>query len=119
MGRKVPGPGMDHGDRGMMLEQQKGHGFPDDRTAANDDGFFAFEVVTDLLEHPQDTLRGARQKTGVAGQKTAEILRMQAVHVFLRINGLQDPLAIQVWGQRELDQDAVDIVLSIEVLDEL
>ena len=44
----------------------------------------------------------------------ADILRMKAVNILARIDGVDDALRIDMLGQRQLHQDAVDPVVGIE-----
>src|SRR5467141_1148576 len=43
---------------------------------------------------------------------------MEAVHVFSGVDGFQDALGIHLRGRRKLNQDAVDVVIAIQVFDD-
>jgi hypothetical protein len=61
----------------------------------------------------------ASDESGAIGDELAEIHGMEAVDVFVSRDGFEDALGIDLWGKRELDKDAVDVVVIVEVGDEL
>ena len=44
---------------------------------------------------------------------------METVDVFCGIDGFENALGIDLLGKRELDEDAVDVVVGVEITDEL
>jgi hypothetical protein len=62
---------------------------------------------------------GASDESGAIGDELAEIHGMEAVDVFVRRDGFEDALGIDLWGKRELDKDAINVVVIVEVGDEL
>ena len=53
-------------------------------------------------------------KPGSAGHEPPGIHRMEAVDVLGRIDGLDHGLGVDLWRQRKLHQDAVDLRIGIE-----
>src|SRR5437867_12370220 len=40
---------------------------------------------------------------------------MESVHVFCGVNGLQDALGVNLWRKRELNEDAVHVVVAVQI----
>jgi len=55
----------------------------------------------------------AGDQAGTSADEAAEIDGMEAVHVFGGIDGFQDALGINLRGERELNQNAVNVVVAI------
>ena len=62
---------------------------------------------------------------GVAGGRNrearhpaADVIGMEAVHVLVRVDALQDLLGVDLLGQRQLHQDAGDLGVGIEFIDQ-
>ena len=54
----------------------------------------------------------------MSGQQAAEVVRVQAVHVFLRRNAFNHDRRCKLGGQRQLHQDAMHARIGIEPVDE-
>ena len=42
---------------------------------------------------------------------------MKSVDVLGRIDGFQDALGVDLWGKRELNEDAVNIIVAVQIID--
>src|SRR6202030_4497816 len=62
--------------------------------------------------------RSAGDQAGASADEAAEIDGMKTVHVFGGIDGFEDALGIHLRGKRKLDENAVDVVVAIQVFDD-
>jgi hypothetical protein len=60
----------------------------------------------------------AGNEAGTAADEAAEIDGMKAVDVLGRIDGFEDALGVHLWRKRELDEDAVNVIIAVEILDD-
>ena len=63
--------------------------------------------------------RSARNKRGKAAGKTPDIERMEPIHILGWIDGRDDFVRIDLLWQRQLHQDAVDLLVGIELGDQI
>ncbi len=110
---------MTDGDGSVGVHQQKGHGLADDVTATEHDGVGAFDRDLIAAKNLHAAGGGAGDESGAIGDELAEIHGMEAVNVFVRRDRFENALGIDLRGKWELDEDAVDIVVIIEIGDEL
>src|SRR6266851_5722224 len=110
--------GMADGDGGVGVHEEKGHGFADDVAAAEDNGVGAFDLDFVALQNFHAAGGSAGDQAGAPADEAAEIDGMETVHVFGGINGFQNALGIDLRGKRKLDEDAVDVVVAIQVFDD-
>ena len=92
---------------------------PDQLRAADDDGLGALQVdalVGEQLHHPG---RGAGNEPGRAVGEQAGVGRRQPVDVLGRVDRRDDPVGVDLAGQRKLDEDPVDAASSPEPGDKL
>jgi hypothetical protein len=62
---------------------------------------------------------GHERIRGIAGRKLADVNVMKAIDVLRRCDRLRYPLFVQVIGQRQLHENAVDTLILIERRDEI
>src|SRR5579872_5336819 len=106
--------GMANGHGGVGVEQQHGYGLADDIAAANDDGFLSADRnVAALQNFHASGGRAGHQARALRG-KVADVHGMEAVHVFGGIDGEENFLGVHVRGQRQLNQNSVNIVADVE-----
>mmetsp|Transcript_15525 Transcript_15525/g.33698 ORF Transcript_15525/g.33698 Transcript_15525/m.33698 type:complete len:222 (-) Transcript_15525:405-1070(-) len=114
-------PGVHHGDGGIAVLEQQGRWQAHDVGAAHHHGPLAGNGDLVALQQLNAALGCAGHEQGVApphGQ-AADVLGVEAVHILLDADGVQDGLLVDVLGQRQLDQDAVDLGVSVVPLDHL
>ena len=73
---------MANGDGGVLLQEHQSHGFAHNIAAAYDDSVFAFEGVTNALEHLHATVRGARPKAFHTCHQCASAGDVKSVYIF-------------------------------------
>ena len=69
-------------------------------------------------EHLHDAGGGAGLQAGLAALQAAYVDGVEAVDVFVGRDGFEEEFGVDVCGQGELDEDAVDFVAGIEFGDE-
>ncbi len=113
-GFQVGGGTVAQGDRGVFLQQHQRHGLADDVAAANHHGMLAAQIVADAVQHLHAAIRRAGPEARLAHHQGAGAGDVETVHVFCRCNRFNDFLRINVRGQRQLHQDAVDGGVLVE-----
>ena len=103
----------------VLVEQQHRDGLAHDVAAAHDHCVLAGDGNAAALENLDDSGGRAGRERRPAGQQTACIHGMKAVDVLGGIDGVEQGLGIDLRGQRQLDQNAVDLVAPVELGDEL
>ena len=106
------------GDGRVLVQQQHGDGLADDVAAADDDGVLAGDGNVAALENLDDSGGRAGRERGTAGLQAAGVDGMKAVDIFLGRDGIEQRLGVDLRGQRQLDEDAVDVVAGVELGDE-
>ena len=109
---------MRNGYGGVLVQQELRDGQAHDVAAADHHGALAGERDAGLLEHLDDPLRGAGQHAGLLLPEGGDVQRMEAVHVLLAADGLDDLRFADVPGQGQLHQDAVHLGIGVEVADQ-
>ena len=109
--------GMADGDGGVGVHEEKRHGFADDVAAAEDHGVGAFDRDFVAAQNFHAAGGSAGHQAGASADEAAEIDRMETVHVFGGIDGFEDALGIHLRGKRKLNQDAVHVVVAIQIVD--
>jgi hypothetical protein len=99
------------------LQQHQRHGFAHNVAAADDHGVFAAQVVADAVEHLHAAVRRAGPKTGHARHQGTGTGDVKAVHVLGRADGFDHLLRVDVCGQGQLHQDAVDRWVVVQCFD--
>ena len=123
-GGQIAGARMGDRHRAMAREQELRHRLADDVRAADDDSLHAGEHraqrLAGLVEHDHRAGRraGHERPAHLADRKQADIDRMEAVDVLLRVDRLEHPRRTDVPGQRQLHQNAVHRRIGVERLDE-
>ena len=115
---EIPGLGVANRHGGVFVQQQDRHGLAHNVAAAHDDGVLTGDGNVAALENLDHARRRAGRERRAAGKQAARIDGMKSVHVFRRIDRIQQTLGVDVRGQRKLDQDAVDLVARVELSDQ-
>ncbi len=99
------------------MHEEKRHGFADNVAPAQDDGIGAFDLDVVAAQDFHAARGRARDKAGAPADEAAEIDGVEAVDVFRRIDRFQDALGVHLWGKRELNQNAVNIIVAVQIFD--
>src|SRR3990167_2534243 len=110
---------MHHRHRAMGLEQQRRHGFADDIGAADHHRMLAGKVATAVLQQAHASGRGAGRGYFAALDKATAVLGMETIDILQRVDGLEHAVLVDMVGQRQLNQDAVDCRVGVKPLDQL
>src|SRR5882762_11396247 len=104
-------------DGGIGMHEEKRHGLADNVTAAKDDSVGAFDFDVIAAQDFHAPRGGASHETGAPADEAAEVNGVKSVDVFGRIDRLQDALDIHLRGKRELNQNAVNVVVAVQIFD--
>src|ERR1700722_3680778 len=115
-GRQIVCFRMTHGHGGIGVDEQHGRRLAYDVTAPDNDGFLAGNGYLASFQDFDNSGRRARNEAGALRGKVADIDRMKAGDILGWIDGQEDSFRIDLPGQRQLHQDAVDFVASIQVV---
>ncbi len=110
--------GMANRDRGIGVHEEQSHGFSDDVAAAEDDSVGAFDLDFIAAQNFHAAGGSASYEAGASADEAAEIDGMETVNVLGGIDGFQDALGVHLWREGKLDENAVDVVVAIEVFDD-
>jgi len=78
----------------------------------------AVEIGASAFQQGHDALRRAWAQQRHALGQAADIVGVEAVHIFIRTDALEQQRGVQVLGQRQLHQDAVDGRVFVELVDQ-
>src|ERR1700716_3660056 len=104
-------------DGGVGVHEEESHGLADDVAAAGEDGVGGFDLDFVAAQNFHAAGGSAGDQAGASADEAAEVDGMKAVHVFCGIDGFKDALGVYLRRERKLDEDAVDIVVAIQVFD--
>ena len=117
-GFEVTGAGVGDGDGAVFLDKELRHRFANDVGTADDDSIKAFEAWHDRLGEDDGTGGGAGDEAAFADRQASDVHGMEAVDILVGVDGLDDLEAVDVLGERHLDQDAVNGRIAIKFADE-
>src|SRR6267378_7112911 len=104
-------------DGGIRMHEEKRYGLADNVAAAKDDGVGAFDFNVIAAQDFHAPRRCASHETGAPADEAAEVHGVKSVNVFGGIDRFQDALDIHLRGKRELNQDAVNVVVAVQIFD--
>lgn len=109
------------GDGGGAAGQQQlhAHRATDDIGGANDHRIEAVGVDIVAFQQGHDTARSARTQARRALAQAANVVRMEAVDVFIRRDALENFDVIDPCRQGQLNQNTVDGLIGIQSVDKL
>ena len=113
--RQIAGFRVTNGHGRFALHQHQCHRLADDIARADNDDVFALErniLVFKQLQHP---IGRTGRKYRASRHESADIVEMEAVNILVDRNGVQDARHIERWRQRQLNQDAVNGRIIVEV----
>jgi hypothetical protein len=99
-------------------EKKRRDGLADDIAATDDDGTCSFDFDAAFLEEPDASARRTGDQTSRTGPERADVHGVKAVHVLLRVDELEDRTGRELPRERQLHEDAVHVIASIELVDE-
>ena len=111
---------MAHGHRGVLAQEQHGHGFAHDHGAADDHGLLAAHrdlVEAEDLHH--GLRRGRREAGHVAGHDLAGVHRVEAVNVLFRSEDVLHHVLADLLGKRPHHDDPVDVLVRVPLLQDV
>lgn len=100
------------------MHEKKRHGFSHDVATAKHDRIGAFDRDFIAAKNLHTARGSAGDKSPTIAYELAKVDGVEAIDVFGRSDGFKNALGIDLRGQRELDQDAVDIIVVVQVGDE-
>src|SRR5438552_3356370 len=103
----------------MVLQQEQRQRPADQAAAADDDGMLSGGIDALAPEQLEDSQRRRRDEGRVPLRQPSGVVRMETVDIFMWRDLLQRLVGIEAFGQRDLDQDAVDRRISSQVGDAL
>ena len=105
---------MADGDGGVLLQEHEGHGFAHDVAAANHNRVFAAQVVVNAFEHFHAAIRCAGPKARLPHHERTRAADMKTIHIFEGRNGFDHLVGIDVVGQGQLNQNAMNSRVLVE-----
>jgi len=114
---KVPGAGVRGGDGGVGGEQQRRHRLAEQVGAADHHGVEAGEIGAMGLadkQHGASGRAGNQAAVEISGHQLAGVDHMQPIDVLLGPDRLDHRIGIEMRGQRQLHQDAVDVGILVQ-----
>ena len=115
---KIAGFGMADGDGGICVHQKKRHRLADDIAAAEDDGVGSFDGYIVAAKNFHAAGGSAGDETFASADESSEIDGMKTVDVFCGVDGFENFFCVDLFGEGKLDEDAVDVVVAVEIVDE-
>ncbi len=103
---------------GPHQQQLEGHRAADDVGGADDHRMLALERGADRLEEPDDPIGRAGPDEGDALDQAPDVVRVETVNVLGRVDLFDDGGGEDLIGQGQLHQDAVDLRIAVELVDE-
>ena len=100
------------------MHEQKRHRFADDVAAAENDGVCAFDGDVVAAKNFHAASGSAGDEAFAAADEFAETDGMKSVHVFRGIDSFENGFCVDLLWERKLDEDAVDIVVAIQIVNE-
>src|ERR1700682_2925894 len=108
---------MADGDGRVGMHEEKRHGFADNVAAAEDDGIGAFDLDVIASQNFHAASGRAGNKAGAPADEATEVDGMKSIDVFGRIDGFEDALGVDLGRERELNKDAVNIIVAVQIID--
>ena len=108
---------MTDGYGGAGIDQQHGRRFAHDIAAAHHHRFLSSNYN---LTPPQDLDHArwcAGHQAGTLGREKPNVDRVKTVYIFCRIDREEHFFRIDLRGQRQLNEDSIDLVTTIQVMD--
>ena len=98
------------------MQKELRHRLPDDVATAEDDAVLTSCLDLIATQELNDPLWGSRDEAGKANAHTPNIDRVEAIDILLWADRFDDALLVDVLGEGELDDEAVNFGIAIEAL---
>ena len=85
---------------------------------ADDGGVAATHRLVGMAKQGHDAARRAWAQAELTQGQMADVFRMEAVHVLARVDPVDQAVGVRDARQRQLDQDAVDLGIGVELVDQ-
>ncbi len=108
-----------HGHRGVAREQQLRQRLAHQARAPDHDGLGAFDGDAVVVEDLDASAGRARHHGRLAREQITQAHGVQAVDVLGRRDGIDGRVFVQPLGQRQLEEDAVNRWIGVDLLDGL
>jgi len=115
---KIARFGMANSDGGVGMHEEERHRFTNNVAAAEDDGVGAFDGNIVAAKDFHAAGGSAGDEAFAAADEFAKTDGMKSVDVFCGVDGFENSFRIDLFGKGKLDEDAVDVVVTIEIVDE-
>src|SRR3990167_9580142 len=101
----------------FLLHEDSGKGLTHDIASAYNHDVFPFDGDATCFKKDFDSVRGTRKKPIlVTEQHFPHIERMKSIDIFLRPNSGSDRLFMDMVRKRQLDENAIDVRIVIELI---
>ena len=97
----------------LLLHHQLRHRLADNIRPAEDDTFPAARLNIVAFQQSHDAQRRGRDEARQADGHAPDILGMEAIDILARVDGLNDFLLVDMPGQGQLHNEAVNVVVEV------
>ena len=105
--------------RAAFIQEKLHHRTADEDRAPDDQRVEPRELAQRLLEQNETALRRAGHERGLSLREQPRIERMKAVHILHGVDGEHHAIGLDLLGQRQLHENAVDLLVGVELRDQL
>src|SRR5699024_1205195 len=107
-----------HGGIFATTSQHQANGTAHGYSAADDNHLGAIDIDVVAAQPSNAATRGTGQRCLFVEHELAQVDRVQAISIFIRVNQFQDAVFIEVLRQRQLDDVSGDFVIGVELRDD-
>ena len=104
--------------RGISVEKEFRHRQSDNLASSDDHSPLSLDFHAGFFQHPDDAFRRARYGARLFHPERRHVERVEAVHVLVFRNGGNDFVFVNVFRQRQLNEDSVHSVIRIQFRNE-
>src|SRR5215813_5746616 len=97
----------------VTLQQEACEGPADDLAAPNDTRIRTCDLDTVSIQQFDNSGWSARNESGSSHSQQTDVSGMKRVHIFGRINCLDHQTVINLFRQRQLDENAVELIVVV------
>ena len=101
----------------LLLHHQLSHRLTNDVRTSEDDTLLAAGLNVITLQKRDDTKRGGRDETRQTNRHTSHVDGMETIDILTIVNRLDDLLLVDMLRQGQLHDEAIDIVVLIQLID--
>ena len=115
MANQVFSPRVADGDSSPGVDQQQRHRLADDVGATDDNRFLAAQINMAFFKHFHHAIRRTGNETRIALRQRTDVFSVEAIDILINRNRFEHGFFIEVFGQRQLHQNAVDIGIGVQL----